>query len=63
MVVAGLGATMLRDLNGNVAIPRQTSGATAYWVAESAAVTESQAAFDQVQMSPKTVGSYSDISR
>jgi HK97 family phage major capsid protein/HK97 family phage prohead protease len=63
MVVAGLGATMLRDLNGNVAIPRQTSGATAYWVAESAAVTESQAAFDQVQMSPKTVGSFSDISR
>ena len=63
MVVAGMGATMLRDLNGNVAIPRQTSGATAYWVAESGAVTESAAAFDQVQMSPKTVGSFSDISR
>ena len=63
MVVAGMGATMLRDLNGNVAIPRQTSGATAYWVAESAAVTESQAAFDQVTMSPKTVGAFSDISR
>ena len=63
MVVAGLGATMLRDLNGNVAIPRQTSGATAYWVAESAAVTESQAAFDQVSMTPKTVGAFSDISR
>jgi len=63
MVVAGLGATMLRDLSGNVAIPRQTSGATAYWVAESAAVTESQAAFDQVAMTPKTVGAFSDISR
>ena len=63
MVVASMGATMLRDLNGNVAIPRQTSGATAYWVAESAAVTESQAAFDQVSMTPKTVGAFSDISR
>ena len=63
MVVAGMGATMLRDLNGNVAIPRQTSGATAYWVAESGAVTESAAAFDQVTMSPKTVGAFSDISR
>ena len=63
MVVAGLGATMLRDLNGNVAIPRQTSGATAYWVAESGAVTESAAAFDQITMSGKTVGAFSDISR
>ena len=63
MVVASMGATMLRDLNGNVAIPRQTGGATAYWVAESGAVTESAATFDQVTMSGKTVGSFSDISR
>tara|TARA_B110000285_G_scaffold12720_3_gene12596 strand:- start:1615 stop:3423 length:1809 start_codon:yes stop_codon:yes gene_type:complete len=63
MVVSNLGATMLRDLNGNVAIPRQTSGATAYWVAESGAVTESAAAFDQVSMNPKSVGCFSDISR
>ena len=63
MQVANLGATILRDLQGNIAIPRQTGGATAYWVAESGAVTESQAAFDQVQLSPKTVGAYSDLSR
>jgi len=63
MSVVGLGATMLNDLVGNIAIPRQTGGATSYWVAESGAVTESQAAFDQVTMSPKTVGSMSDISR
>ena len=63
MQLMGMGATMLRDLNGNVAIPRQTGGATAYWVAESGAPTESAAAFDQVTMSPKTVGAFSDISR
>ncbi len=63
MSTVGLGATMMSDLVGNIAIPRQTGGATSYWVAESGAVTESQAAFDQVTMSPKTVGSMSDISR
>ncbi len=63
MATVGLGATMMNDLVGNIAIPRQTGGATSYWVAESGAITESQPAFDQVSMSPKTVGSMSDISR
>lgn len=63
MAVMGLGAQFLTGLNGNIAIPRATGGATAYWVAESGAPTESAAAFDQVAMSPKTVGAYSDISR
>ena len=63
MAVVASGATVLRDLNGNVAIPRATGGATAYWVAESGNVTESQQAFDQVTMTPKTVGAYTEISR
>lgn len=63
MVVMSLGTSMLRDLNGNVAIPRQTGGATAYWLAESGAPTESQQAFDQVTLSPKTVGAFTDYSR
>ncbi len=58
-----LGVTTLAGLVGNIAIPRQTSGATAYWVAESGSPTESQQAFDQVTMSPKTVGAFTDISR
>lgn len=61
-VMMQLGTT-LTDLNGNVAIPRMTGGATAYWVAESGAPTESQQAFDQVTLSPKTVGAFTDISR
>jgi HK97 family phage major capsid protein len=56
-------ATRMMDLNGNIAIPRQTGGATAYWVAESGAPTESAAAFDQVTLSPETVGAFSDYSR
>lgn len=63
MQVMQMGAQLLTGLNGNIAIPRQTGGATAYWVAESGAPTESAAAFDQVPMSPKTVGAFSDISR
>jgi HK97 family phage major capsid protein/HK97 family phage prohead protease len=63
MVIMGMGTRMLTGLQGNVAIPRQTGAGTAYWVAESAAPTESQQAFDQVTMSPKTVGAFTDISR
>lgn len=63
MSVTAMGAQFLTGLVGNIAIPRQTGGAAAYWVAESGAPTESAAAFDQVAMSPKTVGAYSDISR
>lgn len=63
MSLTAMGAQFLTGLVGNIAIPRHTSGAAAYWVAESGAPTESQAAFDQVTMAPKTVGAFSDISR
>jgi HK97 family phage major capsid protein/HK97 family phage prohead protease len=63
MALQRLGITTLNGLVGNIAIPRQTSGATAYWVAESGAPTESQQAFDQVTMTPKTVGAFTDYSR
>lgn len=63
LAIAQVGATMLTDLNGNIAIPRQTAGATGYWVAESGDPTESAAAFDQVAMMPKTVGAFTDYSR
>ncbi len=63
MVIDRLGARMLTGLVGNIAIPKQASAATAYWVAESGAPTESQQSFSQVTMSPKTVGAYTDISR
>jgi len=63
MRVMSMGATMLTDLVGNIAIPRATSGSTGYWVAENGAPTESQQAFDQVALTPKTAGAYVDYSR
>jgi HK97 family phage major capsid protein len=63
MVARRAGATIMRDLQGNLAIPRQTGGASSYWIAENGNVTESSATFDQVLMSPRTVGAFSQISR
>lgn len=62
-VVQRAGATVMNGLVGNIAIPKQTGGATAYWVAESGAPTESQQTIGQVAMSPKTVGAFTDFSR
>jgi HK97 family phage major capsid protein len=61
--LAGLGVASLTGLSGNVAIPRQTGAATAYWVAESGSPTESNQTVDQVNMSPKTCGAFTDYSR
>lgn len=58
-----MGIRMMTDLVGNLAIPRQTGGATAFWVAENAAPTESQQSFGQVPLTPKTVAAFTDISR
>lgn len=63
MALTGLGVRILGDLNGNLAIPRQTGGATAYWVNEGGAPTESQQAFDQVALTPKTVAAFTDMTR
>lgn len=63
MVLAQMGATVLAGLTGNIAIPSQTAGASTYWVTEGNPVTESQAAFGQVTMTPKTVGMFTDYSR
>ncbi len=63
MMVAKMGSTTLTGLVGDIAIPKQTGGATAYWVEEKGDPNESSAAFGQVAMTPKTVGAWSDISR
>ena len=57
------GATVLTGLTGMVAIPRQTGGGTAYWVAESGASTESQQTVDQISLAPRSVGAFTDYSR
>jgi HK97 family phage major capsid protein len=54
---------MLPGLIGNVAIPRRTGTQQTYWVAESGNVTAAATTFDQVTMTPKTVGALSSWSR
>jgi HK97 family phage major capsid protein/HK97 family phage prohead protease len=63
MVTAKLGARNLSGLIGNVAIPRQATGATAYWLAETAAITESEGTFEQLALTPHRLGAYSEISK
>jgi len=61
---AQLGMTMLTGLVGNVAVPKLTGSATAYWLTnEATAITESNATFGQLALSPKTLGAYTELSR
>ena len=62
-LIMQLGPTMLTGLVGNVAIPRQTSATNTYWVTEASSVTEAEALFDQVTLSPKQIGARSQYSR
>lgn len=51
--VAQLGARTLSGLVGNIAIPRVTGGATAYWLSETGTVTASDQAFGQLALVPR----------
>lgn len=50
--VVALGATSLSGLMGNVAIPKHSGGATAYWLKEDGTVTASQQTFKQLGLTP-----------
>lgn len=63
VVVERLGATVIDSLVGNVDIPRQTASSSAQWVGEDGSLTETDAAFDDVSLTPKTVGAMTSYSR
>lgn len=63
LVLQTAGATIMTGLQGMVALPRQSGGATVYHVAESGSITESQLTVDQVTMQPRTIGALTDYSR
>lgn len=63
MVVRQAGAWVLGGLVGDIDIPKQTGGATMYWVGEGGSPTESQQTFGQVAMAPRTAGAYTDLTR
>lgn len=56
MFVAQLGARQLSGLSGDVAIPRQSSGATAFWLSETGTLTASDQAFGQLALTPHRLG-------
>ncbi|WP_028451863.1 phage major capsid protein [Chitinilyticum aquatile] len=63
LALTQLGITKMTGLVGNIAIPRQTGGVATYWVAENGAPTESQASFDQIALTPKTIAAFTEVSR
>jgi len=63
LVMERLGATVLDGLVGVVDIPRQTGSSAAQWVAEDGSLTETDPTFDDVTLSPKTVGAMTSYSR
>jgi HK97 family phage major capsid protein len=63
LIIRGLGATVLDGLTGNVDIPKLTTSATGYWVAENSAITVSDLDFDSVPLRPKHVGALTEFSR
>lgn len=63
LLISQLGARFMTGLVGDVTIPKLASGATAYWVTEGNAPTESTQVTGAVNLAPKTVGAFSDISR
>lgn len=56
-------ATTMGGLVGNVDIPRQTGGATAYWLGEGEDAQEGTPTIGQLELSPKTLGAFTDITR
>lgn len=62
-IVNKMGATILSDLVGNVAIPRMTTGSSVGWIGEDESALEADPAFDQVTLTPKTVAGYVDVTR
>jgi len=63
LVLGTAGARTITGLVGDVAFPKQTAAATAYWVTEGNAPTESQQTIGQVLMQPKAVAAWTDYTR
>ena len=63
-VMVSLGVQTLSGLVGDVAIPRRSGVAsTGYLSSETAALSQAESTFDQISMTPKTLGTLSKFSR
>lgn len=63
-VVNTMGATVLTGLNSIIQLPKQTGGATAYWIVENVdEITESELTFGQLTMRPRAVACLTTFSK
>ena len=63
LIVRSLGARVLPGLRGDTVLPKATGAATAYWVGEGDALTESNTTYSSIKLEPKTVGALTAFSR
>ena len=63
LIVRSLGARVLTGLKGDTVIPKATGAATAYWLNEGDALTESGTTYSSIKLEPKTVGALTAFSR
>jgi len=63
LIVRQLGARVLTGLRGDTVLPKATGSATAYWVNEGDALTESSTTYSSIKLEPKHVGALTAFSR
>ncbi|TVR06364.1 MAG: phage major capsid protein [Salinarimonadaceae bacterium] len=61
--IESMGATILRNLTGNLDLPNLAESGAAFWVAEHVNTTGSDPEFRKTSMSPKTVSGQYEVSR
>jgi HK97 family phage major capsid protein len=62
LIADQFGVTKYNGLKGNVKIPRETNEATFVWETENSAADEFTLTFDSIDLSPKRLAGYTDIS-
>lgn len=63
LMIERMGASVLRNLTGNLDLPRLIGSGSAGWVAEHTDATGSDATFGKTSMAPKTVAAEYEVSR
>jgi HK97 family phage major capsid protein len=63
MVIMQMGCTELRNLYGDLPIPKMTARNTGYWVGETEAPTESNVTFGEFTLRPKKAGVFTKYSK
>lgn len=61
--VVQLGATLMSDMVGTFDLPKQTGAATASWVTEGNAASESNQTIGQIAFAPSTLSTWTDYTR